>query len=71
MHNFQPDDETLDALENLRIFYGLETYTGVIKRALAVATLLKEHSEPDGSLRILKPNADDKEIVRVPQRYIK
>ncbi|GGF87153.1 hypothetical protein GCM10010924_13610 [Rhizobium wenxiniae] len=69
MHNFQPDDETLEALENLRVFYGIETYTGVIRRALAVATLLKDYSEPDGSLRVLRPNTEDKEVVKVPQRY--
>ncbi len=70
MHNFQPDDETLEALENLRTFYELESYTHVIKRALATATLLKEYSEPDGSLRVLIPNSDDQNVVRVPQRYV-
>jgi hypothetical protein len=70
MHNFQPDDDTLEALESLRTFYGLENYTNVIKRALAVATLLKKFSEPDGSLRVVVPHSDDKEVVRVPQRYL-
>ncbi|MGO7446281.1 hypothetical protein ACC668_16490 [Rhizobium ruizarguesonis] len=69
MRNFEADDETLDALDKLREFYGLQTIGFTIRRALAVATILKELSEADGSVTVVKPGSGGSETVKLNQRY--
>ncbi|MGR9503655.1 hypothetical protein [Rhizobium leguminosarum] len=69
MRNFEADDETLDALDKLREFYGLRTVGFTIKRALALATIMKEYSDTDGSVTVVKPGSRGQETVKINQRY--
>jgi hypothetical protein len=68
MRNFEADDETLDALDKLREFYGLQTLGFTIKRALAIATISQEYADGNGSITVVKPG-NIGETVTINQRY--
>ncbi|MBB4438134.1 hypothetical protein E0H93_34730 [Rhizobium leguminosarum bv. viciae] len=69
MRNFEADDETLEELDKLREFYGLQTAGFTIRRALAIASMLKEFSDADGTVTVVKPGTGGQETVKLNQRY--
>lgn len=69
MPNFEADDETLRELEKLREFYRLHSVGFTIRRALAIASMLRDYSDPDGTVTVVKPGTGGQETVKLSQRY--
>ncbi|MBY5812559.1 hypothetical protein [Rhizobium leguminosarum] len=69
MRNFEADDETLEELDKLREFYGLQTAGFTIRRALAIASMLRDYSDADGTVTVIRPGTGGQEIVKLNQRY--
>ncbi len=49
---FQFDERTLDNIDKLREVYGVTSTAAVIRRALAVASVIARESTPDGQITI-------------------
>jgi len=60
---FDVDERTLEAIASLRETFGVKTNAGVIRAALALASIVSEHADADGTITIAP--SDGKPAVKV------
>jgi hypothetical protein len=62
--SFEVDERTAGMIERLRGTFGVKTNAGVIRKALALASIASQHADADGTITIA-PSEDGKPAVKV------
>lgn len=60
--NFRVDEKTIDTLEELKDYFGLETNSALFKRSIALLKVAKNELEKGGRMVIKTTNEETKEV---------
>ncbi len=68
--SFEIDEKTAEALERLKVVYGVTSNAAVLKRALAIALVASKQADEDNNIHFIAKSDDgvQREVV-LPQRY--